>query len=80
VQFVDSTGAVFAGAHAVVRLLAAAGSRTPLAAYERLPLVRTLCDLAYRFVAEHRPFFWRLTLWLQRIGLMEQSNCQGLRP
>jgi predicted DCC family thiol-disulfide oxidoreductase YuxK len=54
VRWRDSSGAVYAGAEAVNAAVSAAiGSRIPLALY-RLPGVRFIQDVVYRWVAAHR--------------------------
>lgn len=62
VHLVEPDGTVTAGAHAVFRTLAISGSRLPLSAYERVPGIAAVSELAYRFVANHRPLFSRITL------------------
>lgn len=53
------------GAEAVFRLVSLWKSRVPLAIYEHMPGAAALTEWAYRFVADHRPFFARVTtlLW-----------------
>lgn len=54
VRWLDSSGAVYSGAEAVNAALSAAlGTRLPLLIY-RLPGIRSLQDLVYRWVAGHR--------------------------
>jgi predicted DCC family thiol-disulfide oxidoreductase YuxK len=66
VQLVLPTGEVFSGAEAAVRTLAEApGHRHWLAMYRGIPGVRAVTNAAYRFIADHRDFFFRVTrlLW-----------------
>jgi len=54
VRWLDSSGAVSAGAEAVNSALSVAlGTRLPLMVY-RIPGVRALQDVIYRWIAEHR--------------------------
>lgn len=54
VRWLDSSGAVYSGAEAVNAALSAAlGTRLPLLVY-RLPGIRSLQDVVYRWVAGHR--------------------------
>ena len=54
VRWLDSSGAVYSGAEAVNAALSAAlGTRLPLLVY-RLPGIRLLQDVVYRWVASHR--------------------------
>jgi predicted DCC family thiol-disulfide oxidoreductase YuxK len=54
VRWLDSSGAVYSGAEAVNAALSAAlGTRLPLVIY-RIPGVRQLQDVVYRWVADHR--------------------------
>jgi predicted DCC family thiol-disulfide oxidoreductase YuxK len=75
VHLIEPDGRVSDGAEAVCRLLAIGGpglaaasrtwSRLPLFAYCRVPGARAIGGRAYRFVADHRTLFARLTtlLW-----------------
>ena len=63
VHFIEPNGRVSAGAEAVFRLLAFAGSRIPLTLYTHLPVVAAISDAAYELVANHRGLFTKLT-WL----------------
>ena len=54
VHFIEPDGRVSEGAEAVCRLLAAAGSRLPIRAYERIPGVKPLAETLYRIIAAHR--------------------------
>ncbi|MCV7222368.1 thiol-disulfide oxidoreductase DCC family protein [Mycolicibacterium elephantis] len=57
VRWLDSSGAVYAGAEAVNAALSSAlGTRLPLRLY-RLPGVRGLQEAVYRWVADHRHRF-----------------------
>jgi predicted DCC family thiol-disulfide oxidoreductase YuxK len=54
VRWLDQSGAVYSGAEAVNAALSAAlGTRLPLLVY-RIPGVRLLQDVVYRWVADHR--------------------------
>jgi predicted DCC family thiol-disulfide oxidoreductase YuxK len=54
VRWLDSSGVVYSGAEAVNAALAAAlGTRLPLMIY-RIPGIRSLQDVVYRWVADHR--------------------------
>lgn len=54
VRWLDSTGAVYSGAEAVNAALSAAlGTRLPLLIY-RIPGIRSLQDVVYRWVAANR--------------------------
>jgi predicted DCC family thiol-disulfide oxidoreductase YuxK len=62
VQLVETDGAVFSGAEAVLRAMAhAPGQRWPLRVYRAVPLLARCAERAYRLVADHRVFFSRLT-------------------
>jgi len=66
VQLVLPTGEVFSGAEAAVRTLAEVpGHRHWLAMYRGIPGARAVTKAAYRFIADHRDFFFRVTrlLW-----------------
>lgn len=65
VQLIDADGRVFEGAHALFRMLAGSGRRTPLWLYQKLPGCAAITERTYRFVADHRSFASRLTkiLW-----------------
>jgi predicted DCC family thiol-disulfide oxidoreductase YuxK len=65
VQFVDRDGESAEGAHAVFRLLASTGMRWPLWTCQHVPGFSTAAEGVYRFVAHHRPLFWRLTRMLR---------------
>ena len=55
VQLIEPDGTVLSGAQAVLRALAhAPGSAWPLRLYERLPVVASVAESAYNFVARHR--------------------------
>jgi len=60
VQFIDTDGRVFSGAEAVFRAQTPV-RRWPLRAYQHLPGVPWVTERAYRFVAQNRSFFSRLT-------------------
>jgi predicted DCC family thiol-disulfide oxidoreductase YuxK len=54
VRWLDSSGTVYSGAEAVNAALATAlGSRIPLAVY-RIPGIRLIEDVVYRWVVDHR--------------------------
>ena len=54
VRWLDSSGAVYSGAEAANAAVSAAiGTRLPLLVY-RLPGIRSLQDVVYRWVADHR--------------------------
>src|SRR5579862_8206698 len=62
VQFVDVDGTTYSGAEAVFRVLAVSPCRRwPLGLYQGVPMVATVTEWSYRFVAEHRTGFSRLT-------------------
>jgi predicted DCC family thiol-disulfide oxidoreductase YuxK len=64
VQFIETDGAVYAGAEAVFRALAHNPKRQwPLRAYEKAPAFARITECAYSFVASRRTFFSRLTRW-----------------
>ena len=66
VQLVLPTGEVFSGAEAALATLAQPpGHQRTLAMYRRIPGVRPITNLAYRFIAHHRDAFFRITrvLW-----------------
>ena len=65
VQLIEPSGEVFSGAHAVFRTLAfGAHKRWPLWLYRFGPGVAPLTEHIYRFVADHRFGFSRLTGWI----------------
>jgi len=65
VQLILPNGQVFSGAHAVFRALAyAPGKRWMLWMYEKIPGVAPVCEWFYRFIAERRGLFYRLTRFL----------------
>jgi predicted DCC family thiol-disulfide oxidoreductase YuxK len=53
---VDEAGAWVAGGEAMIRIWEQLPGLRPLASFARLPLVRSLVEPAYRFVAGHRPW------------------------
>ena len=58
-------GEVLTGAHAVFRALAFAPGRTwPLFLYRHVPGFAALTEWLYRFIAAHRPLFFRATILL----------------
>jgi len=69
VHLIETDGRVFEAAEAVFRLFAARRrtARGPalVTIYERVPGAAAICEAAYRFVANHRSFFGRVTalLW-----------------
>lgn len=65
VRLVEADGTESEGAAAVFLTLTYAPFPGPLLYpfYRRWPLFARLCERAYRLVAEHRPFFSRLTRW-----------------
>jgi len=70
VQLIESDGRAFSGAEAVFRSLACV-RRWPLWAYEHVPGAAPVTERAYRFVAEHRVLFSRVTtlLWGREVEL-----------
>jgi predicted DCC family thiol-disulfide oxidoreductase YuxK len=54
---VDEDGRWVAGGEAMVRVWEQVPTLRPLARFARLPLVRSLVEPGYRFVAAHRPWF-----------------------
>ena len=70
VHLIEPDGEVSDGALAVFRTLAISGSRLPLWLYHRMPGGAAVAERAYRLVADHRPFFSRLTtiLWGRDAG------------
>ena len=64
VILVDPEGKIFSGAEAVFRTLATTpNGGWPLKLYRTLPLFAPVSERLYRFVAEHRIAFSRLTRW-----------------
>jgi predicted DCC family thiol-disulfide oxidoreductase YuxK len=62
VQLIEPDGLVYSGAEAVFRALAHNPNRQwPLRYYEKSPAFACITEWAYRFVAEHRILFSRLT-------------------
>ena len=62
VHLIEPDGAVFFGAEAAFRALAHnPAKQLPLRWYQRSPAFANFTERAYRFVAEHRPLFSRLT-------------------
>lgn len=62
VQLIDTDGAVYSAAHAVLRGRALAVRRSWLLnAYQQLPVFAGLAETLYRLVANHRPLLSRLT-------------------
>ena len=62
VHFIEPDGAVYSGAEAVFRSLAANPARAWLRrCYETIPVFSSATEWAYRFVAEHRTLFSALT-------------------
>jgi predicted DCC family thiol-disulfide oxidoreductase YuxK len=65
VQLIEPDGSISQGAEAVVRsLLGVRGLGWLPWIYRHVPGVAPLGEGAYRFVANHRPFFSRLTRWI----------------
>jgi predicted DCC family thiol-disulfide oxidoreductase YuxK len=65
VQLREPDGTWSSGARAVFRALAyAPGGAWAWRAYEGIPLVQPASELAYRFVASHRPALARITSWI----------------
>jgi predicted DCC family thiol-disulfide oxidoreductase YuxK len=65
VQLIEPDGSVSAGAEAIVRTVREVrGLGWLLGAYRHVPGVAWASERAYRFVADHRPMFSRLTRWL----------------
>jgi predicted DCC family thiol-disulfide oxidoreductase YuxK len=69
---VDEDGRWVAGGEAMVRVWEQVPALRPLARFARLPIVRRFVEPAYRFVAEHRPWFG----WLAGTS----GCCSGQRP
>lgn len=66
VQLVLPEGTVISGAHAVFRMLdIGAGKSGALWCYRHVPLFATASEAAYRVIARHRPFAFRVMrlLW-----------------
>jgi len=64
VHLIEPDGTVFSGAEAAFRALAHNPAKErPLRWYQRSPTFANITERAYRFVAEHRPLFSRLTRW-----------------
>jgi predicted DCC family thiol-disulfide oxidoreductase YuxK len=62
VHFIEPQGNVSSGARAVFGALATdPAQRWPLRAYELFPVFARVADGCYRFVADHRPGFSKLT-------------------
>lgn len=62
VQLIETDGQIYQAAEAVLRARAANPGRQWLRrCYERSPAFARLAERSYRFVADHRPFFSRLT-------------------
>jgi predicted DCC family thiol-disulfide oxidoreductase YuxK len=62
VQFIETDGTVFEGAEAVFRALARNPSKQwPLRWYQKSRMFAKLAERSYRFVADHRRLFSRLT-------------------
>ena len=61
VQFVEADGRVSEAAEAVFRLLASIGSRLPIHFYEAVPVARSVSEMVYRAVADHRHLASRVT-------------------
>ncbi len=67
VQLVEPDGAVYSGAEAVFRSLAANPRRQRwLRLYQRRPVFARLTEWGYHFIAQHRTFFSKLTKLLLR--------------
>jgi predicted DCC family thiol-disulfide oxidoreductase YuxK len=65
VQLIDTDGRVYEGAEAVSRALSLVPHQGLYRwAYEKVPGARPVAERAYRFIADHRPAFYRLTLWI----------------
>ncbi len=65
VQLVLPSGNIFSAAHAVVKTLTFSGRRLhriPLFLYNFVPPCGYISEIMYRFVEQHRPFFYSLTL------------------
>lgn len=79
VQFVGLDGVVHAGAAAGVRARAVGLDRRSLLqdAYQRVPLVASIMDRAYRWVADHRPLVYRLTVGLHGQSLVPPRYTVG---
>jgi predicted DCC family thiol-disulfide oxidoreductase YuxK len=65
VQLIEPDGRVTEAAEAVFRLLAVSGPEWPRWIYEHVPGTTAASEVAYRLVADHRPFWAALTtlLW-----------------
>jgi predicted DCC family thiol-disulfide oxidoreductase YuxK len=67
VQLIETDGTVYSGAEAVFRILAHSPKRQwPLRTYENSPAFASTTEWAYRFVAEHRILFSRLTFSIKK--------------
>ena len=70
VWLIDADGKRASGAEAVFRLMAhLPGKSWPLWLYEHVPAVAFVSELCYRFIAQHRSFFYRVTrlLWGKQV-------------
>ena len=72
VQLILENGTVYSGAEAVLRAL---NSGSLLWCYSRLPGFAKVAEIAYRFIAQHRPFFSAMTRWLWGTHT-ERATCQ----
>ena len=65
VQLVTETGEVFSGANAVFHSLSYHPGRAwMLWCYQRVPLVKPLSEICYRFIAQHRDGFYKISRFL----------------
>jgi predicted DCC family thiol-disulfide oxidoreductase YuxK len=75
VQLIEPDGRVYSGADAVFRTIAVNPKYgRPLYIYQKFPGVAAVSEVAYNFVAAHRPFFSLLTrsFWGRHVELPEQ--------
>lgn len=67
IQLIDIDGKVYSAAHAAFRTMSHGGGwmwRLSVWKYKKIPGFAPLSELGYRLVANHRPFFAKLTGWL----------------
>jgi predicted DCC family thiol-disulfide oxidoreductase YuxK len=61
VQFISPEGVHYSNARAVFEVLAIGGNSNWRWLYHRLPLANKIFELKYRFIANNRNFFFKLT-------------------